>query len=57
MNKKNDLDKKIKGIEEVYDRYLNKLRKLKLEQDEIVVDFIKELESKKIEEYKKSINF
>lgn len=56
MSKKNDLEKKKKEIEAIHQEYLNKLKELKLEQGEVVSDFIQELENKKIKEYKDNLN-
>jgi F0F1-type ATP synthase membrane subunit b/b' len=55
MSKK-EIKKRAKTIEDIYQRYLNKLTELKKKQDEIINQFIKELEKKKIEEIRKTLN-
>lgn len=56
MSTQNNLEQKKKEIEEIYQKYLKKLKELKLEQGDIAVDFIKQLEAKKLEEHKKDLN-
>lgn len=50
---KEEIQKRVKTIEAVYQGYLEKLNELKRKQSEIIDRFIKELERGKIEELRK----
>lgn len=52
---KREVRKRAKEIEAIYNEYLAKLAVLKKKQTEIVNQFIKKLEQKKIEEIRKSL--
>lgn len=54
-NTKTEIQKRAEKIETIYNKYLAKLAILKKKQTEIINQFIKELEQKKIEEIKQSL--
>jgi len=51
-----ELQQKAKKIEAIYAEYLAKLNKLKIKQNTIINQFIKELEQKKIKEIRKTLS-
>jgi hypothetical protein len=50
-----DDQEKIKKIEEISKKYKAKINELKLEQDKIISEYIKELEKAKMEELRNEI--
>ncbi len=52
---KKEIQNRVKDIEIIYQKYVARLSELKKKQSEIINQFIKELEQKKIEEIKKSL--
>lgn len=52
----NDFNKKAKTIRAVYQKYTAELARLSKEQNKIIKDFIKALESKKIEKLRNILN-
>lgn len=52
---KEKIQKKVKTIEATYQTYLAKLNRLQKKQNEIISEFIEEIEKRKIEEIKKTI--
>lgn len=51
-----DYKKKAQSVEEVYQRYLLEIRRLKEEQDRVIDEFIKVLEDRKMEQIRKNID-
>lgn len=52
---KNEIEQKTKEIERIYADYLADMNKLKEEQDNLLNDFLKELEKIKLEEIRNKI--
>lgn len=52
---KKEIQQKAKEIRTIYNKYLSKLNALKKKQTEIINQFIKELEQKRIEEIRKKL--
>jgi len=50
-----EIQKRSKKIEQIYKDYLAKLKILQQKQNQIIKDFIKELEEKKIQELKNKL--
>ena len=48
-----EIKKRVKAIESIYQKYLAELSELQKKQNEIINKFVKELEKRKIEEIKK----
>ena len=53
---KKEIQKKANEIEAIYSEYLAKLNELKKKQTTIINQFMKELEQKKMEEIRKTLN-
>jgi len=51
-----EIQEKIQKIEQIYQKYLFELAKLQKEQNEIIKKFRQELERRKIEEIKKTLD-
>ncbi len=52
---KDEIKTKAEKIKGIYQEYMNKINELKVEQDKIIAEFIKDLEKAKIEEIKDSL--
>ena len=56
MSSQNENQEKIVEIEAIYNEYMNEIEKLRAQQDEIISEFVKKLEEKKIEKLRSLIN-
>lgn len=56
MSEKEDLNKKAKELDNIYQEYLKKLNKLSQKQALLIKDFVKTIETKKIKEIRKQLN-
>jgi len=52
---KDEIKKRAKEIEKIYQEYIGKVKELKKEQDQILEDFLHELEKAKIEEIRNKL--
>lgn len=56
MTEKDNLNKKAKELDNIYQEYSNKLNKLSQKQTSLIKDFAKTIETKKIKEIRKQLN-
>lgn len=52
---KDEIKKRAKEIEKIYQEYIGKIKKLKKEQDQILGEFLHELEKVKMEEIRNKL--
>lgn len=50
---KQEIQKRVNQVESIYQEYLAELNKLQQKQNEVIRQFVKELEQRKMEEIKK----
>ena len=55
MNIDLEIEKKIEEIKAIYQEYINQIKKLKLRQEKIVLDFIKEKEKEHLDKIRLNI--
>ena len=56
MSSQNDNQKKVAEIEAIHAEYMDQIRKLREQQEEIIAGFIKKLEEKKIDKIRSLIS-
>lgn len=52
----NDIKQKTREVEKIYTDYIEEMNKLKKEQDDLLNNFLQELEKAKVEELKNKLN-
>jgi len=56
MSSQNDNQKKVAEIEAIYAEYMNEIKKLREQQNEIIAEFVKKLEEKKMDKIRSLIS-